>query len=79
MSPSILTLKSLGVNNVEAFEFFERPDHDNMVKSLEQLYSLKIIDDFCNLTENVGKRMHAFPLNPRLTLALLEACKKLFL
>jgi HrpA-like RNA helicase len=72
LSPAIVQLKSLGIANILAFDFFTRPNEDNLVKALEILKSLKIIDMNCNLTE-VGMKVNDFPLDPKMTVALLES------
>jgi len=66
-------LKCIGIANVASFDFFTKPKEESLVKSLEILRSLKIIDDFCNLTDDVGKKISDFPLDPALVVALLEA------
>lgn len=73
LSPLILHLKSLGVHNIYNFGFFTKPESGNMVKSLELLYSMKIIDIDCNLTPDLGLKMYIFPLDPKLIVALLES------
>lgn len=71
-------LKSLGIANIREFEFFEHPDPHNIVKAFEQLFSMGVIDEFCNLTPNVGKHLCKFPLDPRLTISLIESGKPEF-
>jgi len=72
LSPAILQLKTLGIANVMAFDFFTKPSEESMVKALEILRSLKIIDDHGNLTKT-GSKINDFPLDPKLTVALLES------
>lgn len=72
LAPAIIQLKSLGIANVLAFDYFTKPTEENFVKSLEILRSLKLIDDHCNLTET-GQKVNDFPMDPKLTVALLES------
>ena len=73
LAPAIIQLKSMGISNILNFDFFTRPKEESLVKSLEFLRSLKIIDDNCNLTREIGEKIWEFPLDPPLTVALLEA------
>lgn len=44
----------MGVGNVLRFDLIDRPSEEAILKALESLFSLEIIDDMCNLTE-IGK------------------------
>ena len=75
LSPLILHLKSLGIDNIYKFPFFTKPENDNLVKSLELLYSMNIIDMDCNLTPELGLQMYKFPLDSKLIVTLIESSK----
>lgn len=67
-------MKSLGVANIVAFDFFTRPSEPNLVRALETLRALKVIDMQSNLTET-GKKVNDFPFDPKLAVALLVSGK----
>jgi len=68
----ILTLKSLGVDNILAFELMDIPTIEALQHGLESLYALGAIDDKTNITSD-GMDMAAFPVEPRVSRMLLES------
>ena len=65
MSSVILTLKSLGVDDLLSFDFIDSPPAECLIRALEQLYALGALNDRGELTR-LGRRMAEFPLDPML-------------
>ena len=75
MSSVILQLMTVGVKDVEKFDFLERPPSDALDCALRLLKLLGAIDGAAhnlNLTE-LGKKMSAFPIAPQFAKAILNA------
>ena len=53
----------------------DRPREDAIVRSLENLYSLKIINEEGKLTEDIGFRVSEFPVEPSLAVMLINSSK----
>jgi ATP-dependent RNA helicase DDX35 len=67
----ILQLKALGVDEILNFDFISSPPSEIMIRSLELLYSLGAIDDYCKLTNPLGIQISEFPVDPKLAKMLL--------
>lgn len=74
LSSVILSLKSLGVNNVENFEFIDAPLLDKMKSCIQSLYYLKAIDLYGNITD-FGRFLSILPVCPELGASLFAASK----
>ena len=61
----VLLLKSLGVDNLLAFDFMDPPPSDNIMNSMYQLWVLGALDNTGALTP-LGRKMVEFPLDPPL-------------
>lgn len=61
----VLQLKALGIDDVLHFDFMSSPPAENLIRALEILYSLGVLDDNCKLTE-VGNILAEFPVDPYL-------------
>lgn len=72
LGPLIIQMKSLGIANIIAFDYFTRPSESNLVRALETLKALQVIDLHSNLTD-MGKKVNDFPMDPKLAVALLTA------
>jgi ATP-dependent RNA helicase DDX35 len=72
ITPAVLQLKALGIDDVLHFDFLSPPPADSMIYALELLYSLGAVDDKCQLTPK-GARMAEMPLEPRLCSVLLSS------
>lgn len=68
----ILTLKSLGVDNILAFELMDVPSIAALQHGLESLYALGCIDDDTEITAD-GLDVAAFPVEPRVARMLLQS------
>ena len=73
----ILKVKSLGVGDLTKFSLLDQPEEEAMVKALEILYSLHIIDKESNLTQE-GAKACEFPLDARLSMMLMNSFKEEF-
>ena len=71
----VLMLKSLGINDLIAFDFMDPPAPDMLIRSLEQLYALGALNDKGELTK-IGRQMAEFPTDPMLAKAVLAADKE---
>jgi HrpA-like RNA helicase len=63
---------SIGIKDVEKFDFLDRPPPDAIAGAQRLLRYLGAVDASNSMTE-VGKRMAAFPLEPRFTRAIFAA------
>ena len=62
----VLLLKTLGVDDLLAFDFMDPPPQDNILNSMYQLWILGALDNTGKLTP-AGKQMSEFPLDPPLS------------
>ncbi|KAG2382425.1 hypothetical protein C9374_005627 [Naegleria lovaniensis] len=70
----VLSLKSLGINDLVNFDFMDPPPHETLIAALEQLYALGALNDDGDLT-SMGRRMAEFPLDPQLSRMLIASEK----
>jgi pre-mRNA-splicing factor ATP-dependent RNA helicase DHX38/PRP16 len=68
----VLLLKSLGVENLLAFDFMDPPPQENIMNSMYQLWVLGALDNTGALTP-LGRKMVEFPLDPPLAKMLIFA------
>ncbi|XP_073049429.1 pre-mRNA-splicing factor ATP-dependent RNA helicase DEAH1-like isoform X1 [Primulina eburnea] len=59
----VLSLKSLGINDLLNFDFMDPPPSEALLKALELLYALSAVNKHGELTK-AGRRMAEFPLDP---------------
>ena len=69
-----LTMLSIGVNDILAFDFMDSPGREDMKSALRQLRLLGALTPEDQLTLR-GRRMATFPIEPRLTAAILAAAE----
>lgn len=74
LSSVVLTLKSLGIDDLLDFDFMDPPPAETLIRALEQLYALGALNDHGELTK-VGRQMAEFPTDPMLAKAILAADK----
>ena len=72
MGNVVLMLKSLGINDLLAFDFMDKPPPEMLMQALEQLYALGALNDRGELTK-MGRRMAEFPLDPMMSKAVLAS------
>lgn len=70
----VLTLKSLGIDDLLNFDFMDPPPAETLIRALEQLYALGSLNDQGELTK-IGRQMAEFPTDPMLAKAILAADK----
>ncbi|KAK6128155.1 hypothetical protein DH2020_038108 [Rehmannia glutinosa] len=70
----VLTLKSLGINDLLNFDFMDPPPSEALLKALELLYALSALNKHGELTR-VGRRMAEFPLDPMLSKMIVASDK----
>ncbi|KAG0381066.1 DEAH-box ATP-dependent RNA helicase prp22 [Mortierella sp. AD032] len=74
LTGTVLSLKRLGILDVNGFEFLDRPGQEELQAALRELYLVGGIDQFGQMTD-AGHGMIAYPVNPLLARALVEAEK----
>ncbi|KAF9140516.1 DEAH-box ATP-dependent RNA helicase prp22 [Mortierella sp. GBA39] len=74
LTGTVLSLKRLGILDVNGFEFLDRPGEEELQAASRELYLVGGIDRFGQMTD-VGHGMVAYPVNPLLARALVEAEK----
>ncbi|XP_052179682.1 pre-mRNA-splicing factor ATP-dependent RNA helicase DEAH1-like isoform X2 [Diospyros lotus] len=70
----VLTLKSLGINDLVNFDFMDPPPAEAVLKALELLFALGALNKLGELTK-VGRRMAEFPLDPMLSKMIVASEK----
>ena len=70
----VLTLMSLGINDLVNFDFLDAPPAETLMRAVEQLYALGAVNDKGELTK-IGRQMAEFPTDPMLSKAILGAAK----
>ena len=72
LSEALLQLKAGGIENLDTFPWFEKPDAQALEKSIELLRDLGALDAAGTLTR-LGAAMARFPLHPRYARMMLAA------
>ena len=75
LANTVLLLKSLGVDDLLAFDFMDAPPADTLVSALFQLWALGALDALGRLTP-LGRAMVRYPLDPALSKALIAATER---
>ncbi|KAF5790767.1 putative RNA helicase [Helianthus annuus] len=73
LSNVILKLSALGVDDIIGFDFMEKPDRMDVIRSLELLYLLGALTDEKKLSDPIGHQMAHLPLEPNDSKALILA------
>lgn len=55
-------MKALGIDNILGFDWLSSPSNEAMVRALEVLYSLGILDEDAKLTSPLGFQVAELPL-----------------
>eukprot|EP00850_Spirogloea_muscicola_P012582 SM000082S22824 [mRNA] locus=s82:101301:107797:- [translate_table: standard] len=71
LAPTVLQLKSLGVDNIMSFDWLASPSSEAMVRALEVLFALGVLDSSAKLTKPLGMQLAEIPLEPMLSKALV--------
>lgn len=69
----IIQLKALGIDNILGFDWPASPSPEAMIRALEVLYSLGVVDDDAKLTSPTGFQVAEIPLDPMLSKAMLAS------
>jgi pre-mRNA-splicing factor ATP-dependent RNA helicase DHX16 len=70
----VLTLKSLGINQLLDFPFLDPPHPDTLMRALELLYALGALRDDGELTK-LGRQMAEIPMDPKASKSIIAAGK----
>ncbi|KAK3163326.1 hypothetical protein QOZ80_1AG0002170 [Eleusine coracana subsp. coracana] len=71
--PCIIQLKALGIDNILGFDWPASPSPEAVIRALEILYSLGILDEDAKLTVPIGFQVAEIPLDPMISKMLLSA------
>ncbi|KAL5576626.1 hypothetical protein UlMin_018325 [Ulmus minor] len=69
----VIQLKALGIDNILGFDWPASPSPEAMVRSLEVLYSLGVLDDDAKLTSPAGFQVAEIPLDPMISKMILSS------
>ncbi|TVU02741.1 hypothetical protein EJB05_51739 [Eragrostis curvula] len=69
----VIQLKALGIDNILGFDWPASPSPEAMIRALEVLYSLGILDEDAKLTVPIGFQVAEIPLDPMISKMLLSA------
>ena len=68
----ILTLKCIGIDDVQNFDYVQKPQDDLIIQALRQLYMLDALDGYGKLT-SFGRELCKYPLEPTYSKSLMMA------
>ncbi|KAF5177538.1 RNA helicase, ATP-dependent DEAH box [Thalictrum thalictroides] len=68
----VIQLKALGIDNILGFDWPASPPPEAMVRALEVLYSLGILDDDAKLTSPIGFQVAEIPLDPMISKMIMS-------
>ncbi|KAK8330829.1 hypothetical protein V6Z12_A10G033500 [Gossypium hirsutum] len=69
----VIQLKALGIDNILGFDWPASPSPESMIRALEVLYSLGVLDDDAKLTSPVGFQVAEIPLEPMIAKMILSS------
>ncbi|KAM7525052.1 hypothetical protein LguiA_014954 [Lonicera macranthoides] len=69
----VIQLKALGIDNILGFDWLASPSPEAMVRALEVLYSLGVLDDDAKLTSPSGFQVAEIPLDPMISKMILAS------
>eukprot|EP00127_Corallochytrium_limacisporum_P000349 Clim_evm44s11 gene=Clim_evmTU44s11 len=72
MTPTVLSLKAMGINDLLNFEFMDPPPQQTLIAAMDTLHCLGALDEDGLLTR-LGRRMAEFPLDPPLSKMLIQS------
>ncbi|CAI9087334.1 OLC1v1021384C1 [Oldenlandia corymbosa var. corymbosa] len=70
---AVIQLKALGIDNVLGFDWPASPSSEAMIRALEVLYSLGVLDDDAKLTSPEGFQVAEIPLDPMISKMILAS------
>ncbi|KAL3329420.1 hypothetical protein AABB24_036487 [Solanum stoloniferum] len=71
----VIQLKALGIDNILGFDWPASPSPESMIRALEVLYSLGVLDDDAKLTSPTGFQVAEIPLDPLISKMILASCE----
>ncbi|XP_047489754.1 probable ATP-dependent RNA helicase DHX35 [Penaeus chinensis] len=71
LSPAVLSLMALGIENMLRFDFPSPPPAGHLTAALDELVALGALGEDGTLTRPLGQQMAEFPLSPQLSKMLL--------
>ncbi|PON77899.1 RNA helicase, ATP-dependent DEAH box [Parasponia andersonii] len=69
----VIQLKALGIDNILGFDWPASPPPEAMVRALEVLYSLGVLDNDAKLTSPAGFQVAEIPLDPMIAKMILSS------
>lgn len=66
-------MKALGIDNILGFDWPASPSPEAMIRALEVLYSLGVLDDDAKLTSPVGFQVAEIPLDPMISKMIIAS------
>ncbi|MED6145590.1 ATPdependent RNA helicase [Stylosanthes scabra] len=69
----IIHLKALGIDNILGFDWPASPSPEAMIRALEILYSLGVLDDDAKLTSPTGFQVAEIPLDPMISKMIIAS------
>ncbi|XP_034697917.1 probable pre-mRNA-splicing factor ATP-dependent RNA helicase DEAH9 isoform X1 [Vitis riparia] len=69
----VIQLKALGIDNILGFDWPASPSPEAMIRALEVLYSLGVLDDDAKLTSPLGFQVAEIPLDPMISKTILSS------
>jgi len=75
LSEALLTLAASGIEDLDAFEWFERPDEKGLRRGRDLLVDLGALDRQTGRLTDLGRQMAQLPVTPRYARVLLEASR----
>ena len=68
-------MMNIGIENVQNFDFMDAPGSEDIVSAVRQLRLLGAVSEPDNKLTELGRKMAGFPLQPRLTAAILAGAE----
>ncbi|KAL8460585.1 hypothetical protein ACS0TY_032202 [Phlomoides rotata] len=69
----VIQLKALGIDNIMGFDWPASPSPEALIRALEVLYSLGVLDDDAKLTSPTGFQVAEIPLEPMISKMILAS------
>ncbi|XP_028780288.1 probable pre-mRNA-splicing factor ATP-dependent RNA helicase DEAH9 [Neltuma alba] len=69
----VIQLKALGIDNILGFDWPASPSPEAMIRALEVLYSLGVLDDDAKLASPTGFQVAEIPLDPMISKMLIAS------
>ncbi|TKY71793.1 ATP-dependent RNA helicase DHX35 [Spatholobus suberectus] len=73
MVSCVIQLKALGIDNILGFDWPASPSAEAMIRALEVLYSLGVLDDDAKLTSPTGFQVAEIPLDPMVSKMIISS------